>query len=238
MSASGTLYGIGLGPGDPELLTLKAARLIEQCPVVCYIQNPAGYSLAREIAANHLHGQREIPMVISMGKARTSANAAYDLAGEQLRPLLEAGQDVAVLCEGDPLFYGSFCYLLERLQARVSCEVVPGITSVSTVAALTKTPLTRLNQRLAVVTGRNNDAEILAALADYDSVAILKAGPERQRLLALLRQSERWHEGRYVTRATQAGEAIYTDLDDLPDQRGDYFGLLLVSRDPARAPLR
>ncbi len=227
---SGTLYGIGIGPGDPELLTLKAARLIEHCPVVCYIRNHEGYSLAREIAAAHLHGQLEVPMEISMGKARVSANQAYDLAAEQLKPLLAEGSDVAVLCEGDPMFYGSFCYLLERLQTHARCEVVPGITSVSTVAARTLNPLTLLNQRLAVVTGRNHDDEILAALNNYDCIAILKAGPERPRLLQLLRQSGRWQDGCYVTRATQTDEQIWHNLDELPAEKGDYFGLMLITR--------
>ncbi len=133
-----------------------------------------------------------------------------------------------MLCEGDPLFYGSFNYVLERLTGRFTIEVIPGINSVQAVAAVTRAPLIMLDQSLAVVSARNSDQDILTALARHDSIAILKAGPQRPRLLELLQQSGRWQDAVYVTRATQTGEAIYQSLDQVPNQSGDYFGMILV----------
>lgn len=226
---SGTLYGVGIGPGDPELITLKAARLIEQSPVVCYIQNLSGESLARRIAAPHLDkGQRELPIAFKMSKDRRQINQAYDQAANIIAETLTNGEDVTMLCEGDPLFFGSFNYVLERLGSQFNVEVVPGINSVQAVAAVTQAPLIMLDQTLAVVSARNNDNQILQALSQHDSVAILKAGPQRERLLKLIRQSGRWQQGCYVTRATQHEEQQYRSLDQVPSEPGDYFGMIIV----------
>ncbi len=226
---TGTLFGIGIGPGDPELLTFKAARLIEQSAVVSYIQNPEGHSLGREIAAEHIQSSHiELPIVYRMSRDRGKINAAYDQAATAIKQHLKQGHDVAMLCEGDPLFYGSFNYLLERLKVDFPCEVVPGINSVQAVAAATQAPLIMQNQTLAVVSARNADSRILQALSTHDSIAILKAGPHRPRLMALLKQSGRWHHACYVTRATQTNEVVYHTLDELPAETGDYFGLMLI----------
>lgn len=230
---TGTLYGIGIGTGDPELLTFKAARLIKQSPVISYIQNPEGHSLGRDIAAEHIHREHiQLPIVYRMSRDREKINAAYDSAAQAIKEHLNQGRDVAMLCEGDPLFYGSFNYLLERLKDQFICKVVPGISSVQAVAAATQAPLIMQNQTLAVVSARNSDSSILQALSTHDSVAILKAGPHRPRLMALLKQSGRWQQASYVTRATQDNEVVYHNLNDLPCETGDYFGLMLVRPEP------
>ncbi len=115
MNATGTLYGVGVGPGDPELLTLKAVRILQSVPVVAYPATPQGGAQARDIAAAWLTGQREIPIVMPCMLDRGPVNQGYDEAAVAIADELAAGRDVAVLCEGDPLFYGSFSYLLQRL---------------------------------------------------------------------------------------------------------------------------
>ncbi len=116
MTGSGTLYGVGLGPGDPELLTLKAHRLIVNAKAVAYPAPDDGPSFARAIAADFIpSGAKEIPIIVPMRVERYPAKAVYDKAAAEIASVLEGGEDVVTLCEGDPFFYGSFMYLFERL---------------------------------------------------------------------------------------------------------------------------
>jgi len=112
---SGTLYGIGVGPGDPELITLKAHRILKACSVVAYPAPDDGTSFARSIVSEFLSpSQKEIPIVIPMRVERFPAANVYDEKAKEIAEHLSAGEDVVVLCEGDPFFYGSFMYLFER----------------------------------------------------------------------------------------------------------------------------
>jgi len=132
---SGTVYGIGLGPGDPELMTLKAARLIGEAKVIAYPTLAGGESFARSIAADYItEGTREIVMDVPMTVDRAPAQAAYDIGADAIRSALDAGEDVVVLCEGDPFFYGSFMYLYERLASSYDTQVVPGVSSMMAAA--------------------------------------------------------------------------------------------------------
>ena len=132
---SGRFIGVGVGPGDPELITLKAARLMREANLVAYLANPEGVSQARGIAATVLAeapaGQRELPVLMPMSENRALANQVYDEAAQTIGNALEAGELVVFLCEGDPLFFGSFTYLLVRLESNYRCEVVPGISSIN-----------------------------------------------------------------------------------------------------------
>ncbi len=132
---SGRLYGIGVGPGDPELMTLKAVRVLAEAPVVAYPAPDKGESSARKIAAAHIPaGRIEIAIRVPMRPGPEPA-AIYDDAAKEIAAHLEAGRDVAVLCEGDPLFYGSFIYLHDRLAHRFPTTVVPGVSSLTACAA-------------------------------------------------------------------------------------------------------
>ncbi|MEM8702709.1 MAG: precorrin-2 C(20)-methyltransferase, partial [Pseudomonadota bacterium] len=133
---SGTLFGIGLGPGDPELMTLKAHRLISSAKVIAYPAPDTGESFARSIAASTIpQNAREIPIVVPMRIDRFPAREIYDKAAAEIAKVLAAGEDVVTLCEGDPFFYGSFMYLFDRLCDRFEIEVVPGVTSLTACAA-------------------------------------------------------------------------------------------------------
>ncbi len=227
-------YGIGVGPGDPELMTLKAQRLIRSVDVVTYIVNTQGYSLARDIASDALAGapttQVERPIEIAMCKDRDLANQTYDEAAEAIAGDLREGRHVAFLCQGDPLFFGSFAYLLERLQPAFDCRVVPGISSVHCASAATATPLALLTENLAVISARHSDQAILNTLAEFDNVVIMKAGSARPRLLELLRQSGRQTQARYLAHIGQTQETLVDDIDSLPDTSGPYFSLFLINR--------
>lgn len=225
---SGTLYGVGVGPGDPELLTLKAVRILQSVPVVAYPATPQGSAQARDIAAQWLIGKREIPITMPCMLDRSPANEGYDAAAVAIAEELAAGRDVAILCEGDPLFYGSFSYLLQRLGERFPCVVIPGINSVSAAAAAAAIPLITGEQRLTVIPATAGDEALRQALLDNDSVAILKPGRHRPRLLELLRETGRAEDVLYIEQASRPEERILKHFEDIPATPGPYFALFLV----------
>lgn len=233
---TGTLYGVGVGPGDPELLTLKAVRILQSVPVVAYPATPHGSAQARTIAAQWLNGQREIPIIMPCLLDRGPVNQGYDEAAISIAEELSAGHDVAVLCEGDPLFYGSFSYLLQRLGERFPCVVIPGINSVSAAAAAAATPLITGEQCLTVIPATATDAAIRQALLTSDSVAILKPGRHRPRLLEFLRETGRTEDAVYIEQASRPEQRIVKHLADIPATPGPYFALFLVVR--AEKPIR
>ncbi|MDS4027920.1 MAG: precorrin-2 C(20)-methyltransferase [Candidatus Contendobacter sp.] len=230
MKVTGTLYGVGVGPGDPELLTLKAVRILQSAPVIAYPATPQGSAQARDIAAAWLDGKREIPITMPCMLDRGPVNKGYDEAALIIAQELAAGRDVAILCEGDPLFYGSFSYLLQRLGDRFPCVVIPGINSVSAAAAAAATPLITGDQRLTVIPATAGDEALRSALLGSDSVAILKPGRHRPRLLELLRETGRAEEVWYIEQASRPAERVIRRFHEIPATPGPYFALFLVVR--------
>ncbi|GGE17083.1 precorrin-2 C(20)-methyltransferase [Aureimonas endophytica] len=226
---TGRLYGLGLGPGDPELLTLKAARLLAAVPVIAYPHAEGGDSLARRIAAPHLPGgQIEIPIGLCMTTARRPAQDAYDAAAAAMTAHLAAGRDVAALCEGDPFFYSSFMYLFERLAARFPVEIVPGVSSLGAAAALARRPLAARNDGFAVVPAPLADAAIARRLEGAEGFAILKLGRHFARVKALLATLGLAEHCTYVENATMPGGRALP-LAETGDE-APYFSLILGYR--------
>ena len=225
---------MGVGPGDPELITLKAARFIKNADIVAYITNVNGESVAKNIASNLLQeakaSQIRLPIEISMSIGRTEINKAYDKASARILSRLKEGKNVVFLCEGDPLFFGSFIYLMDRISGQGQCKIVPGITSVNAASAQLATPLTILSEDMAVISSRSTDTKILDTLSAYDTVAILKAGPQLPRLTTLLQAACREKESQYIEYATHESEKIIKDLSLISNKKGPYFSLLLVTR--------
>ena len=203
---TGTLYGIGVGPGDPELITLKAHRILRDAYVVAYPQPDNGPSFARSIVAHFLTAEQlEIPIIVPMDTKRHPAKAVYDAAAETIAHHLDAGSDVVVLCEGDPFFYGSFMYLHERLAGRYPVEIVPGVSSVMAAAAAIGRPLAARNDVLTVIPGPLESERIKAQIEACDAVAIIKLGRHLPRIRALI--DEHGLDGqRGLCRAGFAGE--------------------------------
>src|SRR5271166_6097244 len=177
MAASiGTLFGIGVGPGDPELVTLKALRLLRGAPVVAYPAPEHGESFALSIVASWLPaGQREIAIRIPM-RPGPPPDAIYDAAAAQLAAELDRGIDVALLCQGDPMFYGSFAHIWTRLAGRYPIEIVPGISSLTACAAAASAPLVFREETLTVLPASLDEAEITRRVAEPGAVAIIKLG--------------------------------------------------------------
>jgi precorrin-2/cobalt-factor-2 C20-methyltransferase len=173
---SGRLYGLGVGPGDPELLTLKALRLLRAVPVVAYPAPERGNSFARSIVAAWIERhQREIAIRFPMRPGPPPVEI-YDGAAAELAAELEDGRDVALLCQGDPLFYGSFINVFTRLAGRYQIEIVPGVSSLTACAAAAATPLVSRDDTLAVIPATLDEDQIAARLAASESVAIVKLG--------------------------------------------------------------
>ena len=235
-SMNAQLIGLGVGPGDPELITLKAHRLMQNADVVSYLANEQGGSQARDIAqfslADSKAGQIEIPVPMPMKNDRTGANKAYDLAAEKFRTVIAEGKNVVFLCEGDPLFFGSFTYLLDRLQDEVTCAVVPGISSVHAASSALKLPLSMLKESVAIINGRHSEEKIRQTLQQHDSVIIMKAGPYRPKILAALADTGRSGEANYLEYIGRDEQIIIDDISQLygesNDEKGPYFSLFVV----------
>ncbi|MBI1245019.1 MAG: precorrin-2 C(20)-methyltransferase [Alphaproteobacteria bacterium] len=227
---TGILHGIGVGPGDPELLTLKAVRLIAACPVLAYPAPESGPSLAREIAAPHVPaGRIECPVRLPIEIERHPAREAYDAGAGLLAAHLSAGRDVALLCLGDPLFYGSFMYLHARLADRFDCRIVPGVTSFAASAALSGHALAARADSVAVVPATLDDGEIERRIAAHESLVFLKLGRHFARLKALLERAGLAADALYVERAGMTDERCMA-LADVAHDQAPYFSLVLVHR--------
>ena len=227
---TGRLYGLGIGPGDPELITLKALRVLKAAAVVAYPAPEVGESLARRIAAPHLDGrQEEIAIRMPIHDASFPQDDIYDGAAETLGRHLEAGRDVAVLCEGDPFFYGSFMYLFGRMAERYPVEVVPGVSSLTACAAALGAPLAARNDVLTVVPAPLDEAALQAWLERTEAAAIIKVGrhlPKVRRVLDALGLME---TARYIEHATMASQRVLP-LASLPEDAAPYFSMILVHR--------
>lgn len=219
----GTLYGIGVGPGDPELLTLKGLRLISSVPVIAYIAPAGGDSLARSIVADHLPGgQTEIAIPIAMGE---EARTTYDRSAQEITVHLDAGRDVAVLCEGDPFFYGSFISLHERLAGHHRVCVVPGVSSLTAAAAASGMALASRGQVLTVVPAILPEDALAARLGQGDAAVLIKVGRHLDKVRRVLEQAGRDKGALYVERATMGAERIapLAEVETAP-----YFSIILV----------
>ncbi|MFD8493157.1 precorrin-2 C(20)-methyltransferase [Amycolatopsis sp. NPDC059657] len=233
---SGKLWGVGLGPGDPELVTVKAARLIGEADVVAYHSARHGRSIARSVAEPYLReGQLEEALVYPVTTETTDHPGGYEGAiadfyaesAERLAVHLDAGRNVVVLCEGDPFFYGSYMYMHERLADRYEAEAVPGVTSVSAASAVLGRPLVQRDEVLTVLPGTLSQPELARRLADTDSAAVLKLGRTFGAVRQALGEAGKLDQALYIERATWGKQRIEplasVDPDSVP-----YFSLALL----------
>lgn len=236
----GKLWGVGLGPGDPELVTVKAARLISQARVIAYHSARHGRSIARSVAEPYLReGQIEEALVYPVTTETTDHPGGYEgalaefyeVSAKRLAEHLDAGRDVVLLCEGDPFFYGSYLYMHERLAGRYEAEAVPGVTSVSAASAALGRPLARRDEVLTVLPGTLPAPELARRLADTEAAAVLKLGRTFGSVRAALAESGRLDEAVYVERATWNTQRV-APFAEVDPESVPYFSLALV---PSRA---
>lgn len=230
MSGDCLIWGLGLGPGDPELITLKALRILRDAEIIAYPAPNDGDSLVRSIAAPHLPGgQQEIVIRAPMSTDPAPARKIYDQAAEEIGQQVEQGKKVAILCEGDPLFYGSFMYLLQRLAETWPVGVVPGVSSLAACAAALSMPLASRNEVVSIIPAPLDADELARRIQGSDLAAIIKVGRHLDKVLKVLNDLDLTHRARYIERASMADQKILA-LDELEGAKAPYFSMILVRR--------
>ncbi len=240
---TGRCYGVGVGPGDPELLTVKAVRLLEQCPVVAYFCAARKESNARRVVEQHLRPEHtEMQLVypvttepVPPAEYENLLVDFYDESAKRLAEVLDGGDDVAVLCEGDPFFFGSYMYVHSRLSARYDTEVVPGVSSALAGAAVLGTPLASRNEVFVVLSGVLPSAELEAQLTAADAAVIMKVGRNLEKVRAAVTRAGLLDRAHYVERATMTDQRTMP-LAEADAETAPYFSMVVVPS--AAAPHR
>jgi len=236
MTAKGKLFGLGVGPGDPELITLKALRLLKAAPVVAYHAAKGKKGNALTIVEDYLSPEQVlVPLIYPVTTEKLPAHMDYeqivsDFYGEitgTIASYLDQGQDVAVIAEGDPFFYGSFVYIHDRLAETYETTVVPGVCSVLGASAVLGAPLVYRNQTLSILSGVMEADELKRRLADTGAAAIMKLGKNLDKVRDVLADLGLMDRALYVERATMANQRI-VPLSDVSGSDCPYFSIILV----------
>ncbi|NJO73384.1 MAG: precorrin-2 C(20)-methyltransferase [Leptolyngbyaceae cyanobacterium RM1_406_9] len=229
----GKLYGIGVGPGDPELITLKGLRLLKGVPVVAFPAGLAGkVGIAERIVQQWLQpDQVHLALNFPYVQDAKTLTAAWQAAAEQVWQHLAQGQDVAFVSEGDVSFYSTFTYLAQTLlqtHPEVEAQTIPGVCSPLAAAAGLGIPLTIWNQRLAILPALHTVSDLETAIATADVVVLLKVSSVYEQVWTILKQQGLLQQSYVVERATLPEQMIYADLSDRPHLKLPYFSLLIV----------
>ncbi|WP_299437102.1 precorrin-2 C(20)-methyltransferase [uncultured Rhodospira sp.] len=232
----GRLFGLGVGPGDPELITVKALNRLRAASVVAFPSAPGRKGHALTITEGYLRpDQIRLPMVfpVTIETPSTSPDYErqvrdfYDHSAEEIAGHLDAGRDVAVLCEGDPFFYGSYMYLHDRLADRYETEVVPGVCSILAGASVLGTPLVYRDQVLAVLSGVMTEDDLRRRLADADAAVVMKLGKTFAKVRRVIEDLGLMDRAQYVERATMATQRMMP-LAEVEPESVPYFSLILI----------
>jgi len=240
--ATGTLHVVGVGPGSPDLLTVRAARLIEGASVVAYFCREGRKGHARTIAETYItEGTHELRLVypftteiaVEDPDYQRGIQAFYDRSAQQLADMLKQGQDVVVLCEGEPFLYGSAMYLFDRLKEQFATSVVPGIAAMNGCWSQAQLPMTHGDDVLCVIPATLPEADLTRWLQQADAAVIMKIGRNMSKVRNALVQSGRMSDARYVERGTQP-DSFSCPFDEC-GETAPYFSLVLV---PGRKGVR
>lgn len=236
MSAPGRLIGVGTGPGDPELLTIKAAKAIQAADVIAYFAKQGRSGNGRAIVQHLISASAELlplyyPVTTEIDKGeaayQSQITAFYDASAAAVAARLDAGKTVAILSEGDPMFYGSYMHLHVRLAHRYTAEVIPGITAMSGCWSVAGMPIVQGDDVLSVLPGTMAEVELTRRLADTQAAVIMKVGRNLPKIRRALEAAGRLREAVYVERGTMANAAM-VKLAERPDGEAPYFSLVLV----------
>ncbi len=236
MTARARLIGVGVGPGDPELLTLKAMRALKEADVVVHFAKAGNASNARSIVAGHLEpGVIELALRYPVTTEIPSNAPPYcskiaefhDASAAAVAAHLDAGRTVAVICEGDPLFYGSYMHLHVRLAARYPTDVIAGVTGMSGCWSAVGTPIAQGNDVFTVLPGTLPETELERHLSGTDAAVVMKLGRNLPKVRRALDRTGRLDRAIYVERGTMA-DAVVMPLAAKVDDDAPYFAVVLV----------
>lgn len=243
MTKPGRLLGLGVGPGDPELITVKALRLLRAAPVIGYLSAKGKKSNAFSIIEAHVRPEQVLlPLIYPVTTEHLPAPMSYekviaDFYDESAREVarhLDAGSDVAVICEGDPFFYGSFMYLHDRLADRYATDVVPGVCSIVACASVLSAPLVYRNQSLSILSGVLPEEELATRLSQVDAAAIMKLGTNFEKVRRVIQRLGLADRALYVERATMASQRTLP-FAEIKAETVPYFSMILIPGQKWRA---
>ncbi len=232
----GKLIGLGVGPGDPELMTVKATRALQHADVIAYFAKAGNPSHACATIEPYLRaGVVELPLAYPVTTELPKCSAGYREALEsfyacaavQIAEHLEAGRVVAVVCEGDPMFYGSYMHLHARLAPRFATEVIAGVTGMSGCWSAAAMPIAQGDDVFTVLPATLPENELARRLAEADAAVVMKVGQHLAKLRRALSHSGRLPHAVYVERGTMAEQKMIP-LTAKPDDHAPYFAVVLV----------
>jgi len=239
-STFGCLYGIGVGPGDPELLTLKALKALQKVPVICVPQAANRRdSYALSIVKDYVKPDQEILRAPFPTDDAEGAAQVWREASELVAERLRKGQDVAFLTEGDPMLFSTFSYVLAGVQElcpEAPVMIIPGVSSVMAAAASAGVPLATHGQRLAILPAAYGLDDLSEATSKFDTVVLMKVSPNIVKTLADLEELGLTGQSTYVRRVSTDREKVIKDVTKITDKDMDYFSLLIVKRNPPKNP--
>ncbi|MEK6682542.1 MAG: precorrin-2 C(20)-methyltransferase [Nitrospirota bacterium] len=230
------LYGVGVGPGDPELLTLKALRILKRVPVICvpksrYDSDSYALSIVRDVIDTKR--QEIVPLVFPMSKDKDVTKKFWDESARIIEGKLKAGKDVACISIGDPLFYSTFIYVLENLKERLAnleVVVIPGVSSINASAASAILPLAKANERVAVLPATYEKDKIRDTLRDYDTIVLMKINKVFDEILAVLKDMGLKDKAVFISRCGTVEEMIVRDIETLKGKELDYLSMIIVRK--------
>ncbi|MCI0598207.1 MAG: precorrin-2 C(20)-methyltransferase [Beijerinckiaceae bacterium] len=235
-ASDGRLFGVGLGPGDPELVTVKAAKIIASSPVIAYFAKKGANGRARAILDRWLAGTcQQVPLIYPVTTEMHFCDPAYvaELRGfyahaeQVIAAHLLGGRDVALVCEGDPLFYGSFMHLYVRLKDRFCIEIIPGVSGMSGCWSAAKAPIAWGDDVLSVLPGTLGHAALVRHLCTSDAVVVIKVGANLAKIRAAIAEAGRLEAAIYVEHGTSEAQSIIP-LAEKTDGHAPYFSSILI----------
>jgi precorrin-2/cobalt-factor-2 C20-methyltransferase len=231
----GTLYGLGVGPGDPELITLKALRILKSVPTLLLpVRRWGDQGYAWSIAEPHLsNGQRVVRLPFPQDRGSSAVDEQWDSNCARVLEAVARGREAAFLTEGDPLLYSSFIQLASRLRSRepdLSIEIVPGVSSITAGAAASGQPLVARAGRLAVLPAVYRTAELRPTLRDFDTVVLVKVNRVMDQIVAALDELGLVERALLVERCGRPEQRVVHGLAGWSDAEVDYFSLIIVRK--------
>ncbi|GAB6100474.1 precorrin-2 C(20)-methyltransferase [Halanaerocella petrolearia] len=229
----GKLYGLGVGPGDPELITLKTKRILEEVDLICTPQSKRKKdSLALEIVKEVVDCQERVnELYFPMTRDQDKLKAAWEEASQEIVNLLQQGKDVAFITLGDPLLYSTYIYILKKIKTKypkIDLRTIPGITSVNAASSRLNLPLTEGDEKIAIVPATSNLEELEDILSKFSNVVLMKVSKNYDALVDLLTELDLKDNATFISRCGQEIEFITSDLDSLVGEKIDYLSMIIV----------
>ena len=234
----GKIYGIGLGPGDPALITLKSANLIKSSDYIFFFKKKnsesRAFSIVKEIIKdNAFKIALEFPITTEIDSMRKEYKNImknfYEQCVIKIDNILKKSRDICLLCEGDPFFYGSFIHIFQRLKERFDIEIVPGVTGMSGAWSSSKIPLVSGNEILTIIMGTLDEAKLKIQIKKSDVLVIMKIGKNFKKIFKVLKEQNLLNKAYLISNATTKKEKIYK-LNAINDEIVPYFSIILLKK--------